>query len=36
VDLAPYGLLTRIESTCAGLPAFQAAHPDRQPDAVRG
>lgn len=35
VDLEPFGLLTRIESACAGLPAFQAAHPDRQPDAVQ-
>ena len=34
VDLGPYGLLTRIEAECAGLPAFQAAHADRQPDAV--
>jgi maleylpyruvate isomerase len=34
VDLEPYGLLTRIEATCASLPAFQAAHPDRQLDAA--
>jgi len=34
VDLGPYGLLTRVEAVCAGLPAFQAAHADRQPDAV--
>ena len=34
VDLQPYGLLTRIEAACASLPAFQAAHADRQPDAV--
>ncbi|WNG40079.1 maleylacetoacetate isomerase [Archangium violaceum] len=34
VDLAPYALLTRIEAACASLPAFQAAHADRQPDAV--
>lgn len=34
VDLAPYALLTRIEEACASLPAFQAAHADRQPDAV--
>jgi maleylpyruvate isomerase len=33
VDLAPYGLLTRIEAACTSLPAFQAAHADRQPDA---
>jgi maleylpyruvate isomerase len=25
--------LVRVEAACAGLPAFQAAHPDRQPDA---
>jgi maleylpyruvate isomerase len=36
VDLEPHGVLTRIEAACALLPAFQAAHPDRQPDAVRG
>ncbi|MET0403350.1 MAG: maleylacetoacetate isomerase [Cystobacter sp.] len=34
VDLAPYGVLTRIEEACASLPAFQAAHADRQPDAA--
>jgi maleylpyruvate isomerase len=34
VDLGPYGVLTRIEAECAGLPAFQAAHAERQPDAV--
>lgn len=33
VDLAPYPTLLRIEAACAALPAFQAAHPDRQPDA---
>jgi maleylpyruvate isomerase len=33
VDLTPYELLTRIEAACASLPAFQAAHADRQPDA---
>lgn len=36
VDLAPFGLLTRIEAACNALPAFQAAHPDRQPDAQPG
>jgi len=25
--------LTRVEAACAALPAFTAAHPDRQPDA---
>jgi maleylpyruvate isomerase len=33
VDLAHYRTLLRIEEACAALPAFQAAHPDRQPDA---
>ncbi len=33
VDLAPYGLLTRLEAACNRLPAFQAAQADRQPDA---
>jgi maleylacetoacetate isomerase len=33
LDLAPYPVLRRIEEACAALPAFQAAHPDRQPDA---
>jgi maleylpyruvate isomerase len=32
VDLGPLGLLTRIEQACSQLPAFQAAHADRQPD----
>ncbi|WP_224372390.1 maleylacetoacetate isomerase [Hyalangium versicolor] len=34
VDLTPYPTLLRIEAACEKLPAFQAAHPDRQPDAV--
>ena len=33
LDLAPYPTLRRIEEACAALPPFQAAHPDRQPDA---
>jgi len=33
VDLAPVPALLRIEAACQALPAFQAAHPDRQPDA---
>lgn len=33
VDLLAYRTLARIESACQQLPAFQAAHPDRQPDA---
>ncbi len=36
VDLAPYPTLLRIEAACAELPAFQAAHADRQPDATPG
>jgi maleylpyruvate isomerase len=34
VDLTQYPVLTRIEAACNQLPAFQAAHADRQPDAV--
>ncbi len=34
VDLTPYPTLLRVEAACNELPAFQAAHPDRQPDAV--
>ena len=34
VDLAQFPTLTRIEAACEKLPAFQAAHPDRQPDAA--
>jgi maleylpyruvate isomerase len=33
VPLDPYPTLTRVEAACAALPAFAAAHPDRQPDA---
>ncbi|MRG93171.1 maleylacetoacetate isomerase [Polyangium spumosum] len=33
VDLSPFPLLVRIEEQAASLPAFQAAHPDRQIDA---
>ncbi len=33
VDVAPYPTLRRVEEVCAALPPFQAAHPDRQPDA---
>jgi maleylpyruvate isomerase len=32
LDLAAFPTLLRIESTCADLPAFVAAHPDAQPD----
>lgn len=33
VDVGPYRTLRRIEEACAALAPFQAAHPDRQPDA---
>lgn len=33
VDVAPYPTLRRIAEACAALAPFQAAHPDRQPDA---
>lgn len=33
VELAPFPTLRRIEEACAALAPFQAAHPDRQPDA---
>ncbi len=33
VDVEPYPTLRRIEEACAALAPFQAAHPDRQPDA---
>lgn len=32
VELAPYPTLVRVEAACATLPAFEAAHPDRQAD----
>jgi maleylacetoacetate isomerase len=32
-DLAPYPLIREVIDTCNALPAFQAAHPSRQPDA---
>ena len=35
VDLGPLARLVEIETRCAALPAFQAAEPDRQPDAPR-
>ena len=34
VDLAPLPTLLRVEAACAALPAFAAAHPDAQSDAV--
>lgn len=33
VDLTPFPTIVRIDAQCADVPAFQAAHPDRQPDA---
>jgi maleylpyruvate isomerase len=33
LDVAPWPTLARIEEACAALAPFQAAHPDRQPDA---
>jgi maleylpyruvate isomerase len=34
IDLGPYPTLVRIDETCADLPAFQAAHATRMPDAA--
>lgn len=34
VDLTPYPTLRRIVEACAAVPAFAAAAPERQPDAV--
>jgi len=34
LDLAAYPTLVRIDRTCNELPAFAAAHPMQQPDAV--
>nr|WP_315391743.1 maleylacetoacetate isomerase [uncultured Duganella sp.] len=33
IDMAPYPTVMRIHAACAALPAFQQAHPSRQPDA---
>jgi len=33
VELAAFPTLLAVEAACQALPAFQAAHPDRQPDA---
>jgi maleylpyruvate isomerase len=35
LDLAPFPTLVRVDSACAALPAFAAARPDAQSDAVR-
>jgi maleylpyruvate isomerase len=32
IDMGPYPNIARIDAACAGLPAFLAAHPSRQPD----
>lgn len=34
IEVSSFGLLTRVESACNELPAFQNAHADRQSDAV--
>ncbi len=33
IDLGPFPTIARIAAHCETLPAFQAAHPSRQPDA---
>ena len=33
IELAPYPTIQRIEQACLALPAFDAARPERQPDA---
>lgn len=35
LDLAPYPTLGRVNEECLKLEAFAAAHPERQPDAVK-
>jgi maleylpyruvate isomerase len=35
VDLSRYPTLSRVERACNELPPFAAAHPDKQPDAVK-
>lgn len=35
LDMAPYPTIARIFESCMKLAPFQAAHPDRQPDAER-
>ena len=35
LDLAPYPAIRRINEECLRLEAFAAAHPERQPDAVK-
>jgi len=36
VDMAPYPTIARIYEHCVGLPAFDAAKPENQPDAPPG
>ena len=36
LDLAPYPLIAAIDRHCTALPAFAAAHPDRQSDSPSG
>jgi maleylpyruvate isomerase len=33
IDLSPYPGIGKVEAVCGAIPAFAAAHPDRQPDA---
>lgn len=35
IDLSPYPTIVRIEQQCLALPAFDAARPERQPDAPK-
>lgn len=34
LDLTPFTRLLQVEARCLALPAFAAAHPDKQPDAT--
>ena len=36
LNIEPYPLLTRVDAACGELPAFHAAHADRQPDREDG
>ncbi len=33
IDMSAYPTIARIDATCRALPAFEAAHPSKQPDA---
>lgn len=35
VDVTPYARLLEVEARCSAMPAFVAAHPDQQADAVK-